>query len=783
MNVSLHWLSALLGTPLQVDQVSEALAGLGAPVESVEEPYGALADLVVARVESVARHPDADRLSVCQVDTGSGTVEVVCGAPNVKAGVQYPYAPPGATLPGGLVLKPRKIRGVRSNGMLCSARELELGDEHDGILELDTAAAPGTALVQALGLDDVMLEIDVTPNRPDLLGHRGVARDLGARLGLAVKLESLPGAPAETLAPGRVEREGRVGGVEVRIEDEEGCPRYLAAVVRGVRVGPSPDWLQTRLRSIGQRPINNVVDATNFMLAELNQPMHAFDLDRLRGGRVVIRRGRAGEGLQTLDGVDRALTPDMTLICDGEGPVAVAGVMGGADSEVTSDTTAVLLECAYFAPARIRATRNALRMSTDASYRYERGTDPHAMPDALRRAVALLIAVAGGTEDGPPVDVYPRLIPPVTVFLRPQRVTHLLGVDVPRDEIERWLTRLGFTVAPREDRLAVQVPGWRPDVTREVDLIEEIARLRGYDAFPVEMRPLRPSSVPPDAVEVVAERCRELLTGFGLHEARSLSLGPEGEEGAVEVLHPLSSEERFLRTTLMDGLIRSVERNWAVRVRDVRLFEIGRVFRDAGPGVVPEESLHVAGVISGYRDPRHWTGRPVDFDCWDVKSLLEAVARLVWPGGRVVPDGQRLMLEDAEGTAQGWAGPVAAAAPAWAGAVFGFECTLAVADEAFVRYTPVPETPPAERDLALVLPAGVTAGEVEVVLRREGGGILESVSVFDEYRAGNGQERSVAWRLVFRSRRRTLRDKEVDRTVRKMLNVLGGELGVARREA
>ncbi|HKI96407.1 MAG TPA: phenylalanine--tRNA ligase subunit beta, partial [Gemmatimonadales bacterium] len=541
MNVSLAWLEAMLGRALDPQETAERLTLLGAAVDAVEPLYGGLDDVVVAEVAEVGKHPNADRLSLCKVNAGGELLEVICGAPNVTAGKRYPFAPVGATLPGGLTLERRKIRGIASNGMLCSAKELGLGTDHSGILELNTDAALGTPLVEALGLHDTRLVVDVTPNRPDLLGHRGVARDLAAAIGGTLRLAPIPGLAAKSKAARRVERTGTVDGATVTIEDTEGCPRYVAAVIRGVTVGPSPAWLQARLRSVGLRPINNVVDATNYILYEYGQPLHAFDLAHLRGKAVIVRRAKKGETLTTLDGVARALDPEMTMICDGEGPIAVAGVMGGENSEVGPETTDLLLECAAFDPKRIRKTRTQLKMSTDASYRFERGVDVQDLAAVARRAVDVIIAVAGGAEREAALDVFPVPVQPRTVFLRPARVEHLLGVPVTVKEIEGILTRLGFTVAPRDERVAVQVPGWRPDVTREVDLIEEIARIRGFDSFPVEVRPYRPTTVPEDPREPAKARLRTLLTGFGLHEARSIPFDAGGE-GAQAIKNPLSQE-------------------------------------------------------------------------------------------------------------------------------------------------------------------------------------------------------------------------------------------------
>jgi phenylalanyl-tRNA synthetase beta chain len=788
VNVSLNWLAALLGHPLQAEDVARRLTMLGAPVEAVEPVHQDLGDVVVGLVERVERHPNADRLSLCYVNDGSRTQEVVCGAPNVAAGRRYPFAPVGAVLPGGLKLEARRIRGVVSHGMLCSARELGLGTDHEGILELRTDEPPGTPLTAALPVADTRLTLEITPNRPDLLGHKGVARELGAVYGWPVKLPAFPRGVSEGPAPRRAAAFGSVDGVEVRIEDVSGCPRYIAAVIRGVTVAPSPAWLQARLISIGARPINNVVDATNYILYELNQPLHAFDLDRLEGPAVIIRRARPGERITTLDGETRWLTPEMTVICDAEKPQAIAGIMGGRESEVSAATTDVLLECAYFDPKRIRAARKALKMDTAASYRFERGIDAFAMAEVVRRAVALIRTVAGGTEVEPAVDLYPAPAAPRAVFLRPERVALLLGVRVPEQDLERYLTSVGFVVAPKDGRLHVQVPGWRPDVSAEVDLIEEVARLTGYDTFPEEFRPFRPSNVPDDPVEACKARIRRVLTSLGLHEARLMPLGPaaESEEAdTVQVVNPVSRDFASLRRSLAPGLLRAVERNWALRQREVRLFELGQVFRRA-PGGPPQERVALAGVITGARRPPHWTEgfRPPDYDLWDLKAIFEEAVRAGGPAGRIEPassGGWRLV--DQAGRERGWARELAVERPPWAALVFGFELEVEARPAAQVTYRPRAVRPPVERDVALLVPEGVTAAQIGQLLKEAGRPLLEEVLVFDEYRKPGVPGRSLAWRLVFRSPDRTLRDEEVDQAVAGLLGALKERLGVVRREA
>ncbi|MBI4542889.1 MAG: phenylalanine--tRNA ligase subunit beta [Gemmatimonadetes bacterium] len=785
MNASLRWLSDLLGVELDAALTRDRLTMLGAGVEALEPLHGGLGDIVIGEVLEVRRHPNADRLTLCLVDAGGQAKRVVCGAANVAAGRRYPFAPVGARLPEGLMIERRTIRGEVSEGMLCSARELGLGDDQEGILELDTAAAPGTRLLDALPIADTRFVLEITPNRPDLLSHQGIARDLGAVLMRAVKLPVIPGAPAQR--PPRAARargaRGDAGGVPIAVEDVSGCRRYTAAVLRGVGVGPSPAWLRNRLAAIGARSVNNVVDATNYILFEVGQPIHAFDLAKLRGPAIVVRRARAGEALTTLDGVRRRLDPSMTVIADAEVATGVAGVMGGAESEVSAATTDVLLECAYFDPRQNRATRRAMGMSTEASYRFERGIDHDATPEYLGRAIELLLAVAGGHVDGVPVDVYPDPIPPTTVFLRDRRIADILGVEIPRGETERVLTALGCVVAPKHERLAVQVPAARPDLTREIDLIEEVARIVGYDRFPDDMRPYRIGVVPDAPSERVAARLRRALTALGLHEAMTSPLGPRADPRSPEVLNPLSREEAFLRSELLPGLVRRVEHNWRLMQRDVRLFEIGTVF-ERREGELPAEEMRVAGVLTGARRPPHWSEPATpDLDLFDAVAGLEAAVAVALAGAVLEPGSVGLVVRDAGGRAVGRAAELAADRPAWAAPLVGFEVAVGTGGAPAPRVRPLPKSPAVERDIALVLPAGLRAADVETVLRSAAGPLLERLWPFDEYRGAPlpAGSRSVAWRLVFRAPERTLREVEVEAALQRALTEVEARYGVRRR--
>ena len=789
MNVSVRWLEAFLRRPLEVKDLTERLAMLGAPVDAVEPVHTDLAGLVVGLVEQVRPHPNADRLRVCLVNDGTAERRnVVCGAPNVEAGRKYPFAPVGTTLPGGLRIEKRKLRGEESEGMLCSTRELGLGEDHEGIWELTTDAAPGTRLLDALPISDHRLVVDVGPNRPDLLGHKGLARELSASYGAPFRLPVIPGSLIDVPPVRRVGNSSEVGGVRAATEDVEGCPRLLGAVLRGVKVGPSPDWLSRRLEALGSRSINNVVDATNYVMLELNQPMHGYDIAKLTGPSVVARRARTGEAVTTLDGVHRKLTPEMTIIADEAGPIGVAGVMGGAATEVTAETVDVFLECAYFAPPGIRRARKALGLSTEASYRFERGVDRWGGVEAMRRCVEIIGATAGGVLAGAPVDVGPGPGNPPRIFLRPARVARVLGVELPWQAIESYLVAIGATVVskPEDGRIAVEAPSWRPDLVREIDLIEEVARLHGYEKFPAELRPFRTGTLPDAAIERATSAVRRELAGLGLLEVSPLPMAPADGADSVRLLNPLSSTDGYLRRRLLPGLVRLVEANWHNHVADVRLFEVGTVFMAAPAGERPREERHVAAVLTGRREPPHWNGTGNErIDLWDLKGQFEAAVALAIPGGAVQVEGSEWIARDGQGRTVGRAGPIAADAPPWAAPLFGYELVLDAAPRAPARFAPLPSTPSSERVFALLLTDGTTVLQVEQLLRRVGGAMLETVLIESDYRGpelGAGT-RSVAFRLRFRAADRTLRDSEVDAVEARLLAALASELGVKRRDA
>jgi phenylalanyl-tRNA synthetase beta chain len=764
MNVSYRWLRSLApDLELSAPQVAERLASLGAPADEMTRIGEALRDVVIARVKSVQRHPNADRLSLCEVDAGNGVLQVVCGAPNVAADTLYPFAPVGANLPGGIQIKKAKIRGTESQGMICSASELGLGRDNAGVLELVGDYAPGSSFIESVDLDDVRLLLDIGPNRGDLLSHWGIARELVGQDRLVLPNDD------DTIGFVQTTNDGKASGISIRIDDPDACFRYIGVAIEGVKIAPSPAWLMARLRAIGSRPINNVVDVTNFVLHELGQPMHAFDAKLLSGDQIIVRRARDGEPLVTLDGVERKLRSDMLVIADGERATAIAGVMGGRDSEVSANTTSVLLECALFEPKQVRATRTALGMSTDASYRFERGVDPEMMERAVRRALSLIMEIAGGKIAGA-TDVYPKPIENRTIKLRPSRVEKLLGVPMDAAQLQELLEPVGFSVTGSDDNaIDVVVPGHRhTDVTREVDLIEEVARRHGFDNFPTELLPFRPSVVPEDPVALLEDELRTYFVGRGFLEARTAPFAPESE-GDVALMLPLASTESRLRRALIPGLLRRVEYNFNRGARNIRLFEIGTAFAPGKNGT-PEETTRAAAVFTGLREPAHWTGNAQPYDIWDVKGMADEIARTFVGAQHVTAD--RLDAGSID-------------APAWAGEIFGVEFVLPATgiQRARTQFTPLPQYPAIEQDMALLLPEALASDAVVQTIRSLGGQLLESVEPFDLYRGKGIPEgtRSIAYRLRFRATDRTLTDAEVDAVVKRVLGKLREEHGVERR--
>lgn len=834
MKISHEWLAAFVPHGREATAIRDLITAHVATVEGFERLRVDLAPFVVGRVVESERIPET-KLSFNKVDDGSGTLlDVVCGAPNVTVGARYPFArsgtrvPPSAKNPEGLLIEKRRIRGFTSNGMLCSAQELNLGADADGILELDTTAEPGTPLLDVLPLGDVRLEVDVLPNRPDLLSHLGVAREIAALTGLPVRRpDELAALPSGPTSPFRGEREASAGGLHVRVDDAGDCPQYGAAIISGLTVGPSPEWLKARVESVGGRSINNLVDATNYLLHGFGQPVHAFDARKLAGDTIIVRRAKAGETLVTLDGSERKLDAQMLVIADATHATALAGVMGGRASEVTAATTRVVLEVAEFGPRIVRATRRRAGLSTDASYRYERGIDPAGVAEVLALGAALLAHVGGGKVETL-LHVGKANVARPVVTLRPSRVALLLGETVPVAEMAALLTSIGFKVESRADTradgradtradtLTVTPPSWRHDVAREVDLIEEVARLRGFDRLPDALQGARPGTVPDHPLFTAYRRVRDALVAEGLLEVRPLPFtsgtvpGSDAmEQDLVRVRNPLAADEPFLRRSVLETLARRAEYNLNRMQGDVRLFEVGTVFQAQG-AALPREEQRIGVLVMGRRRPVHFTDpQPPAFDEWDAQALAARVGEVAFPGAVITlvsAESPYLWKVQAGGVTVGEVRRVALDAPVWAKPAFGIEITLGVVPSTMVaakganahavaparprpadpvRYVALPSTPAAEFDLALLVPDAVSAGQVESTLRSLSGAQLERCELFDEFRGTGVPEgtRSLAWRLTFRHPERTLRDKEIDGRRAQLLKALEAQLGVRPRTA
>ncbi|HEU4703194.1 MAG TPA: phenylalanine--tRNA ligase subunit beta [Conexibacter sp.] len=785
MRVPLEWLHEYVRPDLDASALAERLALTGTEVERVAHHGVPSAEhFTIGKVLSAEQHPDADRLRVCTVDLGDAEpAQIVCGAPNVAAGQTVAVAQPGAVMPDGTRLRNAKLRGVESAGMILSEPELEIGVERAGIMVLpEDGLVPGTPLADVLPIATDVLELEVTPNRPDCLGVYGVAREVHAATGA-------PLAPAPWLEdPGA---DGAVADAAVEVQTDR-CKRFMARVLEDVRVGPSPAWLKARLMAAGQRPISNVVDVTNYVMLLAGQPLHAFDLDRVGGGRLVVRDGQPGDELETLDGELRRLDPDMVVICDADGPTSLAGVMGGARSEVHEGTSRVLLESAVWDGPNIQRTSTRLALRSEASARYEKGLAPEQAQDALALATRLLIELCGARVAPGTIDVDPpggRDTSNAVIRLRDARVSGLLGAPIARERSAEILSALGFLVDQADDGLDVTVPPFRRnDVTREADLIEEVARIDGVDKLPATL----PASGHAVGRLTPAQKLKRLaadtLAGAGLHEAVgwSWSAGeladrlrlPAGDprRAAVLVENPMSAEHAQMRTTLLGSLLDVACRNVTHGTPDVAIFEAGAVYRPIAGEPLPAEPFTVGVLLTGaVRAPSWREPAPPEADFFAAKGvlarLLDAV-RVEWS----VIEGSEPFLHPGRaaavlvaGSPVGWLGelhPSIAAEWELTSAVAAFEVDLDAVIAAVpgpVRYEDYTSFPEVRQDLAVVVPQTAAAAQVVAAVRAAGGPLLASVEVFDVYRGAQigDDEVSLALRLAFRSPERTLTDDEV----------------------
>jgi phenylalanyl-tRNA synthetase beta chain len=787
MKVSLSWLKDYVPIEMDPSDLAEALTMVGLEVESVSDRYSYLDTVYVGRIEEIAPHPNAGKLHLCQVETGEGKVSVVCGAPNTQIGMLSAIALPGTEFPEGFVLEKSVIRGQASEGMLCSEGELGLGEDRSGIMALDPSLAVGDKLASALGLWDTVFEIEITPNRPDCLSVIGVAREIAAiqKVGLTYPDFKL------------VDRgDDIVKRTSVKIEAPDHCPRYVARLIEDIKIQPSPFWLQERLLSVGQRPINNIVDVTNFVLMETGQPLHAFDFDFLAENRIVVRTADKGETFVTLDQKERVLDAEMLMICDGQKAVAVGGIMGGLNSEIEDSTTRVLLESAYFNAVSVRRTSKRLGLSTDASYRFERGVDPAGQIAAANRAAKLMAELGGGRLISGLIDEHPNPQPLKSLKLSVKNTNRLLGTQMQRREIANLLKSIEFNVEKKgskkeTDFLTVTPPSFRVDISRPEDLMEEVARLSGYNHIPTTF-PAMPATGRPYQKKIdVRDRTRRLMAGFGFHETTNYSFmhqkfadrlrlkADDPRRQRVDILNPLTEDQAAMRTSLVPGLLQTVHYNFSQQVKNLKIFEIGKIFINETPPQLPREPEILAGLWTGLRHAVSWHDQASVCDFYDIKGVAEGLLKALQ-----IDDVQFTRLPENEctytrpgHTAQilsndkllglvGEIHPEVLANYDLKQPAFLFELhfdQLLPLIKDTKQYRPIPKFPAIFRDITIIVDSDIETQKIIAEGYKQAEALVESfnlVSVFEGKPIAE-DKKSVSLRVTYRSPDKTLQDEDV----------------------
>ncbi len=829
MNISYKWLREYLPTEMPADAVADALTSIGLEtggVERVESIRGGLRGLVVGKVLTCVEHPDSDHLHITTVDLGDGAAtQIVCGAPNVAAGQTVIGATVGTVLydpeGGEFKIKKSKIRGVESFGMICAEDEIGVGRSHDGIIVLpEGAAAPGTPAADYYGLsDDFVLEVDLTPNRIDAASHYGVARDLSAYL----RCHHADSAPALTRPDvDGVPVQGEGSGVEVKVDAPDGCTRYSGITISGVKVAESPDWLKERLTAIGLRPINNVVDITNYILHGMGQPLHCFDRAKIKGDRIVVRRAAAGEKFVTLDGVERTLHPDDLMICNAEAPMCIAGVFGGLDSGVTDSTTDIFLESACFNPTSVRRTARRQGLSTDSSFRFERGVDPNGTLYALRLAVKLVLELAGGSVTGTLTDIYPEPVAPYPVALSYGAITRLLGEAIAPAKVDSILDSLEIAVTARTDAdggtMQLAVPTYRVDVRRPCDVIEDILRIYGYNniAIPQTVHASLSYKTDVDAADDLRHLVSDCLTGAGWHEILNNSLTArdyyEGLESypaarCVELLNPLSRDLCYMRQTMLFGGLESLAHNINRRSEDLAMYEFGNVYSTDGSAPAADaplrpytEGARLGMWLTGRVRAASWIEPAREATFYDLRAAVETVltriglskAEVVFKTASPAPDiySAALRIETRSGKLLGTLGIVSPAMMRLTDlrrevyyAELDWDTLAAMARSRKTVFAPLPKTQEVRRDLSLLIDTDVTMARIEEVVRRSDRKLLRDVSLFDVYEGKGLPEgkKSYAIAITLRDDDKTLQDKAVDAVMTKVIANLRRELGAELR--
>jgi phenylalanyl-tRNA synthetase beta chain len=779
MKVTYKWLKELVDFDWSPEELADKLTDAGVEVETISPLGMGLDKVVVGEIERIKKHPQADHLSVCVVEIGSEFLQIVCGAPNVKEKAKVPVALIGARLPAGMEITKTSLRGVDSFGMICSEKELGIGEDQKGIMILDSELKIGLPISVALELEDYILDLDLTPNRPDCLSIIGVARDVGALSGSTVKKPQIKFNETIELTK---------DWVEVEIQDTSACPRYAARVIMDVKIKSSPFWLRKKIESVGMRSINNVVDVTNYVLMETGHPLHAFDYDLFSQKKVVVRRAKSGEKFITLDQVERTLNNEILLITDGKKPVAIAGIMGGMESEVSSHTKNILLESAYFDPRVIRRGRMYLGLSTEASQRFERGMDPNGAVNAANRACQLLEELAQGKVLKGVVDHYPSPIMPLQLTLRPSRVNQVLSTTLMPQQIVQILKSLEMEVKENQD-LKVTVPTFRPDIYREIDLIEEIARIYGYDKIETSLRASGNLVTQVSEEDRLVTRLKQILAGKGFFEILTNNLvDPKilkklcPHLSNIELQNPLSEDMSALTTTLAYNLLSVAGWNKNRKEKDLKIFELGKVYlsrKDQNP----QERWHLALAISGKREPIHWGAKGGEVDLYDLKGVLESLSDDLGLPFRLESQKNQLLKSDSSfeiqigGEKVGMLGEVAEGILE----LFEIKDKVFIAELDFEKllisipkkkmFSPLPKFPPVDRDIAIVVDEDILSEKIKDQIKMLGGDLIEELILFDVYRGTQipAGKKSLAYSIRYRSREKTLTDEEVEKNHQKVI--------------
>ncbi|MBN2102457.1 phenylalanine--tRNA ligase subunit beta [bacterium] len=793
MKISLNWLKSYIDFECDPNSLAHKLTMVGLEVEEIQPIEPPFSNVVVGYVISVKKHPNADKLSVCQVDIGSEKLSVVCGAPNVREGILVPVVKTGGHV-GEMNVKEVKIRGVVSRGMICSERELGLSDNHKGILILDkNSQTPGKPFLEEMQKSDTVLQIDVTPNRPDCLSHIGIAREVGTIFGKSLRIPSehveTTDIPIDSLA-------------DVTIQDQDACPRYTVRIVKDVQIAPSPDWLQSRLQSVGIRSINNVVDITNFVLMETGHPLHAFDYDYIEQHKIIVRKAKKGEKFITLDDTERILTVDDLLICDGRRPVALAGIMGGQNSEVSDTTKHILLESAYFDSMTIRKSARRLVMSTEASQRFERGADPNGTLYAINRAASLIAEFANGKVVEGTIDVYPRPIKPLSISLRSSYLKRVLGVEIPDDTVVTILNDLGLECKSIHHPITVSVPTYRPDLQNEIDLVEEVVRHYGFEHIPANTINHIQLTTNRNEAQENTELIRDIFCGLGFAEVWNNTLVSESHVKSltpnikpISIQNPLSPETQYLRTSGIASILDNLQWNLNRGERNLRFFEIAQTFQYDTEKCGLEKWMIVGGLTGECFPKPYWKNKSITVDFYHLKGLLGSfLSRLQIPDITFQTTNDHL-FEDNSAAIYSKKKKIGIFGEfqkhlieCWSlkQQAYGFQLDFEALTEEIpkiTKYKDIPKYPAVKLDLAMIVDECVSSEQMIDAIFKSGGKLVAQVDIFDVYRGKplKENEKSVAFALTFISKDRTLREDEINPVFDKIIQNLSNKFHASLR--